>query len=51
MTHFGGLEIVYVPYGSIRRADGSIVGARCDGKNRKMFVDLETMQEKYETKT
>lgn len=34
----------------MKRADGSIVGAKCDGKNRKMFIDFEAMQEKYETK-
>lgn len=50
VTQFGGLKIEYVPNGSIKRANGTIVAARCDSKNKRIFVDLQEMQKKYEAK-
>jgi hypothetical protein len=34
----------------MKSADGSIVGARCDSKNKRVLIDLQAMQEKYESK-
>jgi hypothetical protein len=50
MTHFSGLKIEYVPQGTLKKADGYIVGARCVSGLKTIRVDLQTLKERYEEK-
>lgn len=50
MTHFSGLKIEYVPQGTLKKADGYIVGARCVSGLKTIRIDLQTLKERYEEK-
>ena len=50
MTHFSGLKIEYVPQGTLKKADGYIVGAKCVSGLKTIRVDLQTLKERYEEK-
>ena len=50
MTHFSGLKIEYVPQGTLKKADGYIVGARCVSGLKTIRIDLQTIKERYEEK-